>query len=73
MASFTVLANNGEDTDSKVKPVTKAPSTNVAEFPNPILKLWNFFIGDYNKFKNKHFKKTESDTTIQYTRRYLQK
>jgi hypothetical protein len=71
MASFTVLAYYGEDLNNKVKPVSKAPITNTAEFPNPILKLWNFFISDYNKFKNKHFKKTQSDTTLQYKQRYL--
>jgi hypothetical protein len=70
MASFTVLANNGEDLRNKVKPVVKAPITNTTEFPNPILKLWNFFIGDYNKFKNKHFKKVQSDTTLQNNKRY---
>ena len=71
--SFTLLAKNGEESNEAVKPTVKTPVTKTTDFPNPILKLWQFFIRDYNKFTNKNYKKSQSDTTVYVKKRFFVK
>jgi hypothetical protein len=53
LISFSMLANNESEIDEASVKHPKIVVSNTGDFPNPILKLWNFFFKDYKSFGSK--------------------